>query len=222
MNISLKSDVLYRSIQIENFLSKILMVLLDIENPNSKILGHSGTALSFKSKADLLYDIKKISLELYNDLLTFMEIRNQFIHNDDTNTYEFVINQRINRKKNFLNYIETKKITANDNESKFKIGFEEFTIDIVKNLEKVSLKIKEEKTKAFDDKVKLAEKTKEAELYDLSLKVLSNSIDEVTGIFGKRFKEAFNDKEDIGEKLKNGIQRVFEKRLNDEMNKNES
>ena len=101
MNIKLKSEILEKSITIETYLSQILMRLLDIVNNENKTLSYKGTALSFKAKVDLLFDIEKIEKNLYNDLVTFMEIRNQFIHNYDTNSFE-TVNLRINSKKRLI------------------------------------------------------------------------------------------------------------------------
>jgi hypothetical protein len=91
MNIKLKSQVLKASIEIETKLSELLLELLDIIKDTPKTLVKTGSALTFKSKADLLLDIYKIDQELYTDLILFTEIRNQFIHINETNSFETVI-----------------------------------------------------------------------------------------------------------------------------------
>lgn len=88
MNIKLRSDILSKSLVLENLLSGILSVILNFpkEKSKSKSLGYTGNALSFKAKTDLLNDLQKLKPQEYNDLLMFMEIRNKLIHNLDIDT----------------------------------------------------------------------------------------------------------------------------------------
>lgn len=88
MNIKLRSDILSKSLVIENLLGGILSVILNFteEKSKSKSLGHTANALSFKAKTDLLLDLKQLKQHEYNDLITFMEIRNKLMHNLDVDT----------------------------------------------------------------------------------------------------------------------------------------
>lgn len=71
-----------------------LAFLLDIEYENiadTKSLGNSSSALSFNQKLNLLLDNKSISKEEKLKLESFMNIRNQFVHNKDANSYSKAI-----------------------------------------------------------------------------------------------------------------------------------
>jgi len=86
MNMELRKDILYKSLSIEDLLSSLLAILFRFPKDSSKTLGHSSSALSFKQKADLLKDLGRLNATDYNDLILFMEIRNQLIHNLKTDT----------------------------------------------------------------------------------------------------------------------------------------
>ena len=86
MNLELRTDILAKSLRIENLLSEILSVILRFKKHSSKTLGHASSALSFKAKADLLNDLERLKEGEYKDLIMFMEIRNQLIHNLETDT----------------------------------------------------------------------------------------------------------------------------------------
>lgn len=79
MNMELRKDILYKSLSIEDLLSSLLAILFRFPKDSSKTLGHSSSALSFKQKADLLKDLGGLNATDYNDLILFMEIRNQLI-----------------------------------------------------------------------------------------------------------------------------------------------
>ena len=70
----------------------------------------------------------------------------------------------------------------------------------------------------MENELELHKKTQELQDSEMLIECLSDSIDEVTAIFGKHFKEVFKDPKDIGKKLKVGIQQVFKKKLKDKMN----
>ena len=76
-----------KSLEIENILSTILIQLFRIPKTDLKTLSNKSSAISFKTKVDLLYDLDRISKEHYNLLLLFMEIRNQFIHNIEATSF---------------------------------------------------------------------------------------------------------------------------------------
>ena len=222
MNLKLKSEILDKSINIETYLSKILMTLLGIKKLDNRALGYKGTALSFKSKADLLYDIDKISKKLYSNLIMFMEIRNQFIHNFDTDSFQIVLD-RVNKKTKILEFYQSgnnQHLKIEDEETKYRLGFINLTISILKGLEKAESDIVSEKNEALKNKIKVLKKTNEIENLDLALKVLADSIDEVTEIFNKRFKQTLSHDWDIGQYLRNGIQGLFEKKMKEEIKKN--
>jgi hypothetical protein len=67
-----------------------LAYLLDIDfekTKDSKSLGNSSSSLSFNQKINLLLDNKSITKEEKLKLEAFMNIRNQFMHNKDADSY---------------------------------------------------------------------------------------------------------------------------------------
>ena len=86
-NIALRSSILLCSIREENEVSKALKYLLRTVKDGSKTLGNKSSSLSFKTKVDLLSDIGDLDKTEYDRLILFMEIRNQFIHNPECNSF---------------------------------------------------------------------------------------------------------------------------------------
>lgn len=86
-NQPLRSSILICSIRCEEAASDALRNLLRTVKPDSKTLSSKSSSLSFKNKIDLLYDIDDIDKDDYGLLLKFMEIRNQFIHNPNCNSF---------------------------------------------------------------------------------------------------------------------------------------
>lgn len=224
MNLKLKSHILENSINIEDGLTNILKTLLGVEEVNNKTLGYKGTALSFRTKADLLYDIGKISKETYSELIIFMEVRNQFIHNLDTNSFEIVL-ERIGKKSQMLDFFDSSNNqSVTDNEAKYSQGFISLTMKLLKDLQKTHETIFEEKINAVKEKLGVIGKQREAETLDLALGFLGDSIDESMELLSKRFKEVFNYDGDFGNTIKNWILGNYQKKWEDEerKRKNES
>lgn len=86
MNIELRSQFLAWSLTIEDLLANVLSQLFRFERDSSKTLGNTSQSLSLKTKADLLKDLERIPQETYDDLVCFMQFRNQFIHNIKTDS----------------------------------------------------------------------------------------------------------------------------------------
>ena len=114
MNIDLRKDILEASLEIEDLLSKLLITLLRIKKSDDKskikTLGHTGSPLSFRTKVDLLYDIDIFNKTQYTHFILFMEIRNQFIHNLDADSFDVVM-PRVN-KPSMLSTFLTEEETA--------------------------------------------------------------------------------------------------------------
>jgi len=87
-NKDLRSNILIASIRVEEAASNVLKFLFRTIKPDSKTLGNKSSSLSFKNKIDLLYDLEDIEKSDYIDMIKFMEIRNQFIHNPNCNSFE--------------------------------------------------------------------------------------------------------------------------------------
>lgn len=81
--------ILGYALTVEGFTSIFLASLLDIKNAKeSRTLGNKNSALSFNQKIDLLIDIGALDDNVKAKFVTFMELRNQFMHNMEAKTYE--------------------------------------------------------------------------------------------------------------------------------------
>lgn len=84
-----RQEILTFALLLENFSSIFLSNLLGIdEYRNTKSFGNSNSSLSFNQKINLLIDIGALSPIERKKYITFMEIRNQFMHNLAADSYE--------------------------------------------------------------------------------------------------------------------------------------
>ncbi|MBZ4043787.1 hypothetical protein [Flavobacterium hibisci] len=89
IGIEIRYEILQYSLLIEDFTSVFLAQLLGIKDyKKTKSLGNQSGNLSFNQKVNLLIDIGALDSEERSKFLTFMEIRNQFMHNINAKTYE--------------------------------------------------------------------------------------------------------------------------------------
>jgi hypothetical protein len=88
LNMELRSWAISHLLRLEQTSSSAIRAILRMFNDHSKTLGNQSSALSFKSKIDLLYDLEEIDKTEYNHLLKLMEIRNQFAHNPNATSFE--------------------------------------------------------------------------------------------------------------------------------------
>lgn len=130
-----RKAVLNISLHIERTISQLLGDLLNINTAASKLLSNKSNALSFNTKVLLLLDMKAIDENDKNKLRTFMEIRNQFMHNLDAKSFEECF-KFIDGKDNYLKKIYPTKDTLN-NEDDLKRMFYELSEDIRTILNKV-------------------------------------------------------------------------------------
>lgn len=94
-NMALRSAVISKVLRLEQTSSSALRAVWRIFKPNSKTLGNNSSALSFKAKIDILYDLEELDVTNYNHLIKLMEIRNQFAHNP--NAISFSSFEEINK-----------------------------------------------------------------------------------------------------------------------------
>lgn len=204
MNLELRTDVLSKSLDIENRLSDIIKQIIHVPKPETKTLGNQSSALSFKTKADLLYDLDRIDKEDYNLLLLFMEIRNQFIHNIEADsfskTFEIIGNDRRNRLlkvdpevADLYSKYEKEDTLKGDLERILKLGFgrlhEKLVALIVKQMERIIEDLKKEQeievaTKMHDvamDMLKIVQETTE-EFGEIMSEQLEKSIGSRTNL----------------------------------------
>ncbi len=125
LNMELRSWVISQVLRLEQTSSSLMRAILRMFKENPKTLGNQSSALSFKSKIDLLYDLEEIDKTEYKHLLKMMEIRNQFAHNPNAISFESLdqINPQINK------YLENQEIEGIDKqgtrEDKLKLIFSE-------------------------------------------------------------------------------------------------
>lgn len=88
-NLENRKIVLAYSLMIEMMVSEFLSRLLGIQKASDTLcFSNKSTALSFNQKVNLLIDIAALDKGDKAKFLTFMEIRNQFMHNGQADTFE--------------------------------------------------------------------------------------------------------------------------------------
>lgn len=168
-DIEIRTKILAASLAIESLTSAFLANLLNIQDlVNSRTLGNKSSSFSFNQKIDLLIDIKALSKENKTKLTTFMEIRNQFMHNIDANTYENCMNA-LDGKDNYL----LKQYPSDTNKSKeirLEFAVNELITEVTGIISSILLKIndkvfKESELKVVNAmKISLMEAIKEIEI----------------------------------------------------------
>lgn len=89
MNMEKRLKVLKSSLMLESLVSTFLAGILDIKDHIHSIsFGNRSSALSFNQKINLLIDIGAIERNDRTKYVTLMEIRNQFMHNLECDTFE--------------------------------------------------------------------------------------------------------------------------------------
>ena len=89
IGIEKREFILTVSLLVENFTSIFLSRLLEIKDYRQTIsFGNKSSNLSFNQKINLLIDIGAVPAGQKNKFVTFMEIRNQFMHNLEAKSYE--------------------------------------------------------------------------------------------------------------------------------------
>jgi hypothetical protein len=184
MNMELRTQVLSYSLKLEDFLSSILAILFRFPKDGSKTLGNTSYALSFKTKADLLKDLDRIPNNTYQDLITFMEIRNQLIHNLST-TSMFSAIQRNNKLNKLLSLRTEFKGEYNSLESEYlketflRKCFMVMCGDIINQLKEIAFVIEKEINEEQQNKKRLME----ADFFDKATRYFSTAIDEFSDVF---------------------------------------
>lgn len=124
VNIQLRSVILEHALHLEFHSKEIIFYILRTFKDDPKTLGNQSSSLSYKTKIDILYDLEEITTEKYTDLIKQMEIRNQFIHNYDVDTFTDLIELKPELKKhldkNYNKYLaKTNKGDADGIEVKY-------------------------------------------------------------------------------------------------------
>lgn len=96
----IKLKILKYSLRLEKIASLSLAFILDVEEiENTKSLGNKNTSLAFNQKLNLLLDCESIEKEEKEKMEIFMEVRNQFMHNLNVNSFKDVFKILDGREK---------------------------------------------------------------------------------------------------------------------------
>ncbi|AZQ57620.1 hypothetical protein EJ994_01920 [Maribacter sp. MJ134] len=83
----IKLLVLHYSLAFEDFASSSLRIILNLDEENES-LGNTSKALSMNQKVQLMLDSKLFDKNDRENIITFMSIRNQFMHNSSAKSFE--------------------------------------------------------------------------------------------------------------------------------------
>ncbi len=220
MNLNLRYKILDQSLQVEYEIAKILSKIIRIEHSDSKTLSNKSSAIPFKVKVDLLYDLKRINKEEYNLLTLFMEIRNQLIHNFDVDTMEKVL-ESINKRQLFLtldnNYSKMYAESNSGTEKEYYLNLllDKLHIELIKILSnQISLIIKDienEQQQSINEKL--------AEGQTKMVKILIKTQNEVAEKFVDAFFEDYTNKDEIKKIFEALFYKVCKEKVEDEFGK---
>lgn len=121
---------------IEDNVTSFLAALLDISRENSKTLSNKSSSLSFKTKVDLLTDIKALKKEDAIKFIIFMEIRNQFMHNLKSNSFVNCFSYLNGNEKKILKLYPPKN-SISEKEDQLKTAFIDLFIDLTNILDRL-------------------------------------------------------------------------------------
>lgn len=199
--LNIRKDILGYSLLLENTTSFFLAALLGIKDSQDSItLGNKSSSLSFNNKIDLLIDIGALDRNTKSKFQTFMEVRNQFMHNGNAKDYVSCYSY-ISGKQNFVlkNYPQAEELAI---EEQLKNATDALANDVIDKAFQLIHKLKEKATKDAKH-----------ELYLKSHQALVESISETIKEFNETIEKEFGKTEDsklkplklIGSKIFNGI-----------------
>ena len=187
--------VLRTALLIEGIAAPFLAKLIGVENPkDSYSFSDTSTALSFSSKILLLIDIGALSRHDKAKFFTFMEIRNQFVHNISAKDIETCLPFLPKGKDSYIlkTYPQDKKLAF---VKQMELAVDELTKDVfaiaanlMKKIEaKIKVDVESEITKqAFDKLVKALWDKKET-----FNKLIDKEIEKGTTFGAKEVKQIF-------------------------------
>nr|WP_121270863.1 hypothetical protein [Pedobacter schmidteae] len=131
LGIDKRSEVLQYALIIESFTSIFLGELLGIKDvKNSRVLGNKSNPISFNQKITLLIEIEALKSVEKTKFLTFMEVRNQFMHNMEASSYETCFSYLDGKDKYLLkSYPQEEGISK---EKQLELAFRALAEDVVK------------------------------------------------------------------------------------------
>jgi hypothetical protein len=167
-----RSFVLAQSLYVEKLASRVIAELLGIDRGTSSVLGNTSKALSFNTKIDLLMDLEVLNKKDKAKFLTFMEIRNQFMHNSEAVSFVECL-KFLNGKERWLldNYPQDSNHSL---EERLRDSFDDLAKDII-NLTMSVYNIVEERNKESLQKA----------INNIAFEILPESINDVVEVFNK-------------------------------------
>ncbi len=171
LGISIRKEILTLSLMIEGLTSGLLAILLGIKNIEESIsFSNKSSALSFNQKISLLIDLGAIEDVNKTKLITFAEIRNQFMHNLEAISFEKCFSYLNGKEKWILKNYPQKKTETKERQLK------DATFELSNEILKIIAAIKQPIV------VKLGKEV-EAEVYKKSEEALRYSIRIILPIF---------------------------------------
>ena len=150
INLELRSEILEASLNLENAVNELIVALLVIEKQKRKAISNKSGNLTFKNKLDLLFDLDILDSEEHQKLLLLMELRNQFLHNIECNSFVKAINLLGSDKgKKLLKFGNSNE--SENREYQYKFAFGNLKIECLKI---VVAKV-EDRMKQIDDRAKI-------------------------------------------------------------------
>lgn len=204
LNIELRKEILEIALNIEDEISKLMILFLNIEKEKRKAISNNNSNLSFKNKIDLLYDLNILSEDEYKKMLLLMEFRNQFLHNVQCNSFEKAICfLGKDRSKRLLSYNDTNDIQ--DTEFNYINAYRSLFIICLEVIE-TKLKIKESQIE--DKRNMITDLAEYAELViDEDTKIMTDILNH-SSINSSDSKELSEYKISIHRLIENGIDNI--------------
>ena len=141
--------VLAFSLKIEGLVSHFLGQILNIDKP-SKSLGNTSSSLSLNQKVNLLLDTKYFTKEDSKTMLVFMEIRNQFMHNEEAKSFKDCLRFLDGRNNYLINKYPNDKVGE---EEILEQCWNDLTGDVITSIKKVMERVKERGPKRLGDNI---------------------------------------------------------------------
>lgn len=160
INLKLRSEILEASLNLENAVNKLIVALLTIEKQKRKAISNKSGSITFKNKIDLLFDLDILDSEEHQKLLLLMELRNQFLHNLECNSFENAISLLGSDKGRKL--LKFGSVNEPDNlEYRYKNAFDNLKIECLK----IVIAKVEDRMNQIDDRAKILKNFAESQIF---------------------------------------------------------
>jgi len=146
--IEYRTEVLMAALALESHTSTFLAKLLGIDDvKNTKSFGNKSGNLSFTNKIQLLIEIDAIPKDEKKKFQTFMEVRNQFMHNIEAQSYVDCYNNIDGKEKFILKLYPQNE--ALERESKLRFATNKLSVELIDIINTLPAKIFSKEMKAL-------------------------------------------------------------------------